>query len=120
MFEFALKHVQEDVLVLGNTDSEKEYTRCMTLLTTFYKIDDDEIEKKLTKITWNPETAENGGYKYFMMKEIHEQPKAVVDTIHSVIKDGVISREKVGVTEEDVKNISIPVAQSSTGMNVWS
>ena len=46
------------------------------------------IEKPLTQITWDAEAAEKGGYEHFMMKEIHEQPKAVRDTLGSVVKDG--------------------------------
>ena len=44
---------------------------------TFYNIDGDEIEKELKEVTWDAEAAEKGGYEHFMMKEIHEQPKAV-------------------------------------------
>ncbi len=41
-----------------------------------------------------------------MMKEIHEQPKAVADTFHSVLKDGRINLEEMGLTEEAIKEIS--------------
>ena len=41
-----------------------------------------------------------------MIKEIHEQPKAVHDTINSVVKDGAIDLSDVGLTEEQIKNIS--------------
>ena len=40
-----------------------------------------------------------------MMKEIHEQPKAVRDTISSVVKDGRIDFESVGITEDEIKKI---------------
>ena len=39
----------------------------------------DEIEKQTTEIKWDAEAAEKGGFEHFMMKEIHEQPKAVQD-----------------------------------------
>ena len=73
---------------------------------TFYNIDGDEIEKEMTEITWDAEAAEKAGYEHFMMKEIHEQPKAVADTVASVVKDGVIDPEAVGLTEEEMKEIS--------------
>ena len=38
-----------------------------------------------------------------MMKEIHEQPKAVQDTLNSVIKDGRLDFEAVGITEDEIK-----------------
>ena len=41
-----------------------------------------------------------------MIKEIHEQPKAVTDTLNSVLKDGRINLEEVGLTDEDIRNIS--------------
>ena len=53
----------------------------------FLNIDGDVIEKPLTQITWDAEAAEKGGYEHFMMKEIHEQPKAVGDTLRSALKD---------------------------------
>lgn len=73
---------------------------------TFYNIDGDEIEKELKEVTWDAEAAEKGGYEHFMMKEIHEQPEAVSDTINSVVKDGVIDLTAVGLTEEQIRDIS--------------
>ena len=72
---------------------------------TFYNIDQEEITKPLTEIKWDAESAEKGGYEHFMLKEIHEQPKVIRDTINSVVKDGVISFESVGLTDEDMRNI---------------
>lgn len=72
----------------------------------FFNLDGDELEKELVEITWDAEAAEKGGYEHFMMKEIHEQPKAVGDTIHSVVKDGQIDFSAVGLTEEEMKEIS--------------
>ena len=72
---------------------------------TFYNIDQEEITKPLTEIKWDAESAEKGGYEHFMLKEIHEQPKVIRDTINSVVKDGVISFESVGLTDEEMQNI---------------
>ena len=73
---------------------------------TFYNLDGDEIEKELVEIKWDAKAAEKGGYEHFMMKEIHEQPKAVSDTLNSVIKDGMIDLSEVGLSEEEIKEIS--------------
>lgn len=73
---------------------------------TFYNIDREEIEKELTEIKWNAEAAEKGGYEHFMLKEIHEQPKVIKDTINSVVKDGKIVLEEFGLTDEEVKSLS--------------
>lgn len=73
---------------------------------TFYNLDGDEIEKELKTIDWNAEAAEKAGYEHFMMKEIHEQPKVVGDTINSVVKENFIDLSNVGLSEEDIKEIS--------------
>ena len=73
---------------------------------TFYNLDGDEIEKEPTLIEWDAEAAEKAGFEHFMMKEIHEQPKAVTDTINSVVKDGRIDLSQVGLTEEEIRGIS--------------
>ena len=49
--------------------------------------------------------AEKAGFEHFMMKEIHEQPKAVLDTLNSVLKDGKIDLSEVGLEEESIRNI---------------
>ena len=72
---------------------------------TFYNLDGDTIEKPLTEIKWDAEAAEKGGYEHFMMKEIHEQPRAVQDTLHSVIHDGTIDLSGLGIEEEFVQNL---------------
>ena len=73
---------------------------------TFYNLDGDEIEKEQKIIEWDAEAAEKGGYEHFMMKEIHEQPKVVADTLNSVLKDGEIDLSGVGLSAEKIRNIS--------------
>ena len=73
---------------------------------TFYNLDGEEIQKELKTIDWDAEAAEKAGFEHFMMKEIHEQPKAVEDTLNSVLKDGVIDLSEVGLTEEEIRKIS--------------
>lgn len=46
------------------------------------------VNKKIFRVTWNAEAAEKGGYEHFMLKEIHEQPKAIRDTMSErILKD---------------------------------
>ena len=73
---------------------------------TFYNLDGDEIQKELTEIKWDAEAAEKAGYEHFMMKEIQEQPKAVQDTLNSVIHENKIDLSEVGLEEEQIRNIS--------------
>jgi len=73
---------------------------------TFYNIDREEITHELTQIEWDAEAAEKGGYEHFMLKEIHEQPKVIRDTINSVVKDGNIVLDEFGLTDEEVNSLS--------------
>ena len=70
----------------------------------FYNLDGDEIEKQTTEIKWDAEAAEKAGFEHFMMKEIHEQPKAVKDTLSSVIKNDAIDLSAVPLTDEEIKS----------------
>ena len=69
----------------------------------FYNLDGDEIEKQTTEIKWDAEAAEKAGFEHFMMKEIHEQPKAVKDTLSSVIKNDAIDLSAVPLTDEEIQ-----------------
>ena len=75
---------------------------------TFYNLDGDTIEKTPTEIDWDAASAEKGGFEHFMMKEIHEQPKAVQDTLNSVIvPDGdsyKIDLSATNLKDEDIKS----------------
>ena len=57
-----------------------------------------EVSKEPKRVNWSPLMAEKGGYKHFMLKEIFEQPRAVVDTIR-----GRLSEEKGDAILEDVR-----------------
>ena len=85
---------------------------------TFYNLDGDEIQKELKTVEWDAEAAEKAGFEHFMMKEIHEQPKAVQDTLNSVIKNGTIDLTSVEITEDEIKNfeqiISLPAVPHGT------
>ena len=71
----------------------------------FYNLDREEIEKEVVKIKWDAESAEKGGYEHFMLKEIHEQPRAVQDTVGAYVKEGRISFGESGLTDEVLKGL---------------
>ena len=75
----------------------------------FYDLNGDVIEKPLKEITWDAEAAEKGGFEHFMMKEIHEQPKVVGDTIRSAVHevDGRLTLDLsgTGLSEEFLKSL---------------
>lgn len=97
----ALLSYTRQVYYIGN----QEMARLHKGEITFYNIDQEVIEKELTEIKWDAEAAENGGYEHFMIKEIYEQPRAVRDTLNSVIKNGNLDLSSIGLSEEAVKNI---------------
>ena len=72
----------------------------------FYNLDGDQIEKEKTEIKWDAEAAEKGGFEHFMMKEIHEQPRAITDTINAFVRDGKIDLSEVGLDDEKIKSLS--------------
>ena len=72
---------------------------------TFYNLDGEEIQKQMKTIEWDAEAAEKAGFEHFMMKEIHEQPKAVQDTLNSVVKEGQIDLSEIGLTDENIQDI---------------
>ena len=65
----------------------------------------DEIEKTPKTIDWDAEAAEKAGYEHFMMKEIHEQPRAITDTLNSVIKEEAVDLSDIGLTEDAIKGV---------------
>ncbi len=72
----------------------------------FYDLNGDEVTLPLTEITWDAAAAEKSGYEHFMLKEIHEQPAAVRDTLNSIIKNGDIILTETGLTDEVIRSLS--------------
>ena len=72
---------------------------------TFFDLNGDEIEKTPKTIDWDAEAAEKAGYEHFMMKEIHEQPRAITDTLNSVIKEEAIDLSDIGLTEDEIRGV---------------
>ena len=97
----AILKYTRSVYYIGNM----EMCRLQKGKVTFYNLDGDEIEKDLVEIQWDAEAAEKAGYEHFMIKEIHEQPKAIRDTINSVVKDGKIDLSGVGLSEEEIAKL---------------
>jgi glucosamine--fructose-6-phosphate aminotransferase (isomerizing) len=72
-----------------------------------YTLDGKEIKKEVFHVTWDAEAAEKGGYEHFMMKEIHEQPKVIRDTMASRVMLGEpITLDKIKLTKEEIAGIN--------------
>ena len=99
----AILNYTRQVYYIGNL----EMARLTADGATFYNLDGDVVEKELHEIKWDAEAAEKGGFEHFMMKEIHEQPKAVQDTINAYIgADGKIDLGVSGITDEKIASIT--------------
>lgn len=72
---------------------------------TFYNEDMEVINKETKTIEWDVEAAEKGGYEHFMLKEIYEQPKAVLDTISPRIQNDRIVLDELNMTKEDIEQL---------------
>ena len=99
----AILNYTRQVYYIGNL----EMARLTADGATFYNLDGDVVEKELHEIEWDAEAAEKGGFEHFMMKEIHEQPKAVQDTLNAYIgTDGKIDLGVSGITDEKIAAIT--------------
>ena len=72
----------------------------------FFTVDEEEIEKEAVTIDWDASAAEKAGYEHFMLKEMHEQPKTVTDTISPRIKEDDIVIEELGMPDEEINRLS--------------
>lgn len=72
---------------------------------SFYNGDLDAVNKEMSTVSWDISAAEKGGYEHFMLKEIHEQPKAVRDTINPRIRGNEIVIEELNMSDEDIKKL---------------
>lgn len=65
------------------------------------------LTKKVKTITWSPLMAEKGGYKHFMLKEIHEQPRAITDTLAGRLREeeGDVYLEDLNLSDADLRGL---------------
>lgn len=97
----AMLHHTRNVYYMGNM----EIAKVTAGGAVFYDIDREEIQKEISHIKWDADAADRAGYEHFMIKEIHEQPDAVRNTLNSAIKDGAIDLSDAGLTPEVAKSI---------------
>lgn len=67
--------------------------------------DGEAVNKEIYHVTWDVDAAEKGGYEDFMLKEIHEQPKAIKDTLTSrVLKNSRVQLDDINITKEELES----------------
>ncbi len=98
----AILKYTRNVYYIGN----HEMARMSEEGVSFFNLDGDQIEQECKEIKWDAEAAEKGGFEHFMMKEIYEQPRALADTLNSVLKDGHIDLQNVGLSDDEIKKIN--------------
>lgn len=94
----------------------EEIVRMTECSMKFFNMEQEVIEKESVHIDWDVNAAEKGGYEHFMLKEMNEQPKAILDTFSPRIKDGAIVIDELGMSEEEilaVKKIQIVACGSA-------
>ncbi|MBI2653527.1 glutamine--fructose-6-phosphate transaminase (isomerizing) [Candidatus Woesearchaeota archaeon] len=71
-----------------------------------FDLNGKEKNKEIHTINWTAEAAQKSGYKHFMLKEIHEQPRAIADTLNGRVKNGnVVFEKEFGLADEYLKSI---------------
>jgi glucosamine--fructose-6-phosphate aminotransferase (isomerizing) len=75
---------------------------------SFFDESGKEVGKEVFEVNWDVASAEKGGFEHFMIKEIHEQPKAVKDTMTSrVLPDSAgIKLDDIKLTKEELQNFN--------------
>ena len=96
----AILKYTRNVYYIGN----QQIARLSKGTVEFFDIDREPVELEQTEVKWDAEAAERGGFEHFMIKEIHEQPKAVLDTLNSVIKENEIDLSETGIDREVIEN----------------
>jgi glucosamine--fructose-6-phosphate aminotransferase (isomerizing) len=98
----AILHRTRDVLFLNDDEMAVLSTEGVRVT----DLSGNEVSREVTRVLWNPVMAEKGGYRHFMLKEIHEQPRAIMDTIRGRISQdtGVIHLEEIGLSPDRFKD----------------
>ncbi|MDO4804196.1 MAG: glutamine--fructose-6-phosphate transaminase (isomerizing) [Lachnospiraceae bacterium] len=96
----AMLNLTRRVYYIGN----RQAARLLPGEAHFFDLNGDEISIPESEVTWDIKGAEKNGYEHFMMKEIHEQPEAVKNTIDSILRQDELDFGGAGLTDEFLKN----------------
>lgn len=97
----ALLQYTRQVYYVGNV----EIARLAAGEATFFNLDKEIVERAPVEIKWDAQAAEKAGFEHFMMKEIHQQPQAVGDTLRSFLCEGRIDLSAAGLTDERLRMV---------------
>ncbi|MGI8845285.1 MAG: glutamine--fructose-6-phosphate transaminase (isomerizing) [Thermoleophilaceae bacterium] len=71
----------------------------------FLDVDGNAVEHTIDEVDWDAEAAEKAGYETFMLKEIHEQPRAVAETVVDRLAHGTVELGDIGMSDEELRNL---------------
>src|SRR2546421_2714803 len=72
---------------------------------TITDIDGNVQEREPEEVTWDEDAAEKGGYETFMLKEIHEQPDAVAETVADRLASGTVELGDIGISDDELRGL---------------
>lgn len=98
----AILKYTKNVYYLGNS----EIARVRPNDITFFNVDREEITLELSEIKWSASSAEKNGFEHFLLKEIHEQPDAVKNTLASLVNGDRIDLSLSGITPKELAAVS--------------
>src|SRR6185436_8140484 len=106
-------------LVASDVTAMLAYTRDVTYLEdgdiavltatsgSFMHVNGSSVTRPVTQVAWDAAAAEKGGYPHFMLKEIHEQPRAILDTLRGRfnLEEGEVVLPELGLSREDLATV---------------
>ena len=110
-------HTKDGSIIASDVPAVLKYTRDVVFIQNeeivkltedkleFYNIDEEVIEKDTTHIDWDVNAAEKGGYEHFMLKEMYEQPKAILDTFSPRIKGNEVVIDELGMSDDEIRAV---------------
>ncbi len=94
----ALLEATRDIVIL----EDGQFAQLTPMDITYYDANGNKIEPSVTHVDWDVDTAEKGGYPDFMLKEIHEQPRVIRDTLAGRMVGGHLSIDELDMTTEEL------------------
>lgn len=110
-------HTEDGNIIASDVPAVLKYTRDVYFIENeeivrmtdstmeFFTVDEEPIEKESTRIDWDINAAEKGGFEHFMLKEMYEQPKAILDTFSPRIKGDDIVIEELKMSDDEIRAI---------------
>ncbi len=97
----AMISATRDVVILG----DREYAKLSPAEVEYFNDEGERLEPEVTHVDWDIDVVEKGGYPDFMLKEIHEQPRVIRDTLAGRMVNGALSIDELDLSTEELNLI---------------